>query len=919
MPIATPLESCRLLVLAERLLLDESALAEERTKPFLVRRLLHHFPYLGDRSASELVEQTIEHHSALSGLRELGHRLLVVREGQFRLAADPDLRDVRRLLDEDLLLATRLATASQDSICRLHVDPDLLVGFVPAPNLPADLAAIINRQVAETHLHLWGAVTPIFVWLPAMLGLVTTTKLARAAVSAEVHDRIALEATDGQIELWATRLLEAVQLRWWLAAAIRELAPPSVAHPFSRVAGLPPSSEIEAPLKPRLRADRRVLADLQRDVRILLSRIGYRRSSDEEHPDLPGCPIWLNPGGTFPYRDPLCQAVEADLRLSRPTDCLPCGERYLLASSLLVLDNLDRGRIRAVSSDQFAARFLAYVRVKGAFFRLLSHQRGSRGLDRFVHQFERRRPATKLIRGRIGPALPLLPIPAQNRSAELWWLALERFQTRLAVLHWLRSTTNLPLTATASSLSQHNPVQAVIGLLEGQRRRLARKLEIRVSPSPGRLMLQALWARLRGLRDGVDAIQMLSSAADSRVDREPEPLPASSLHFQAGFIFHLQKAAGTLPSCHFQLTRKLLTLVRHRPELRPVILGLDAAGRELEAFPANFAPAFREVLKDHSVAYPSGSRYSTRFGRTFHVGEDFRDLFTGLRQIDLAVELLSLQAGDRLGHALALGIEPSTWYADHPTTLPLLGEHLADLAWASQLLSEGGHDEGEEARQLIELRAGELGARRTEDLRQTFHEWLPPKGRPIPPDSPAADERVLHRKLVRLIGKHDSAASSVIDFRPSPAWHSLLRSLQDIAIRRVERAGVVIEANPTSNVLIAGLRSFEDHPVFRLQPPRPSSDGRTPPTRVTISTDDPGMFQVSLPEEFGALFTAALRRDDSIDRSQVIHWLDRLRAEGYDSSFMIGPAADLHRFRTYLSTLLVGRVSGCKKPRIGGW
>ena len=47
---------------------------------------------------------------------------------------------------------------------------------------------------------------------------------------------------------------------------------------------------------------------------------------------------------------------------------------------------------------------------------------------------------------------------------------------------------------------------------------------------------------------------------------------------------------------------------------------------------------------------------------TYHVGEDFLDLADGLRAIDEAVNFLNMECGDRLGHALALGIDVEEWY-----------------------------------------------------------------------------------------------------------------------------------------------------------------------------------------------------------------------------------------------------------------
>ena len=47
-------------------------------------------------------------------------------------------------------------------------------------------------------------------------------------------------------------------------------------------------------------------------------------------------------------------------------------------------------------------------------------------------------------------------------------------------------------------------------------------------------------------------------------------------------------------------------------------------------------------------------QYSTiqNMGFTYHVGEDFRHIASGLRHVDEVIENFHYKAGDRLGHAI---------------------------------------------------------------------------------------------------------------------------------------------------------------------------------------------------------------------------------------------------------------------------
>ncbi len=102
------------------------------------------------------------------------------------------------------------------------------------------------------------------------------------------------------------------------------------------------------------------------------------------------------------------------------------------------------------------------------------------------------------------------------------------------------------------------------------------------------------------------------------------------------------------------------------PEAAVRIKGIDAASEEIVCRPEVFAQAFR-FLKSQSAdcvdALPGDVRRLPDLAVTYHVGEDFLDITDGLRAIDEAISFLNMRCGDRLGHALALGVDVGEWYA----------------------------------------------------------------------------------------------------------------------------------------------------------------------------------------------------------------------------------------------------------------
>ena len=71
-----------------------------------------------------------------------------------------------------------------------------------------------------------------------------------------------------------------------------------------------------------------------------------------------------------------------------------------------------------------------------------------------------------------------------------------------------------------------------------------------------------------------------------------------------------------------------------------------------------------------------------RLQLTYHAGEDFLDIIDGLRAIDEAIIFCGLERGCRIGHALALGINPQDYYEYKNQKIILTKQVLLDdLAW----------------------------------------------------------------------------------------------------------------------------------------------------------------------------------------------------------------------------------------------
>ena len=134
------------------------------------------------------------------------------------------------------------------------------------------------------------------------------------------------------------------------------------------------------------------------------------------------------------------------------------------------------------------------------------------------------------------------------------------------------------------------------------------------------------------------------------------------------------------------------------------------------------------------------------------------------------------------------------------------------------------------------------------------------------------------------------AADNILEDVDTSAELDFMHALQDWLLTEYDKLGLIIEANPTSNVYIARLKSYVEHPIFRWCPPDESKLNkgaeanvyglRRGPVRVLVNTDDPGIMPTTLRTEFLLLREAATEL--GIGRTVAERWLQELRIFGIE-------------------------------------
>lgn len=414
----------------------------------------------------------------------------------------------------------------------------------------------------------------------------------------------------------------------------------------------------------------------------------------------------------------------------------------------------------------------------------------------------------------------------------------------------------------------------------------------------------------------------------------------------------------------------------------PFIVGIDAANLELPTPPEVFAPAFR-FLREYPVETRTVSRPLDRFGTyreilsllenrrlgmTYHVGEEFRHLLSGLRAIAETIEFLAPRPGDRLGHAIALAVEPEVWAEQigYQAVLPKQ-EWLDTLVWVHRFLGSGYDllgDLGVEDR-VQHLSRAIYGASSAGDWPlPTLHDaWSLRQLDPYSVDL----ERILERReysirdrtrhgahhqrwadvqarvlaevnehvgsnqayeLLRLYWYHSEVRKegnriTTVDMQPDREdWLALCHAVQEKMKTLVRNRELVVEVNPSSNRIIGPFSEMSHHHVFRMTLNDAQRLSRE--IRVTVNTDDPGVFNTSLAHEYYLLGEILLRK--GVPEAEVMSWLDWLRGNGNDSCFVRAlPEPGDPRIERILASLqsscrpLLDRLSGERSRSSARW
>lgn len=111
------------------------------------------------------------------------------------------------------------------------------------------------------------------------------------------------------------------------------------------------------------------------------------------------------------------------------------------------------------------------------------------------------------------------------------------------------------------------------------------------------------------------------------------------------------------------------------------------------------------------------------------------------------------------------------------------------------------------------------------------------------------------------------------------------KEVQEQIIKKIEKIGIYIETNPTSNIAISPIESIFSHPIFKLNSSGlKQSVGEEHCALVTINSDDPIIFNTNNQNELAYIYHALVH--EGYPKEKILNWMDRVRQMGLDSSFV---------------------------------
>lgn len=367
--------------------------------------------------------------------------------------------------------------------------------------------------------------------------------------------------------------------------------------------------------------------------------------------------------------------------------------------------------------------------------------------------------------------------------------------------------------------------------------------------------------------------------------------------------------------------------------LSDYIVGIDAASIENDTEPWVFAPIY-ELARDsstHKLIYENSNKYERikNLGFTFHAGEDFRHFLTGIRRVDEVVEHFKFHAGDRIGHGISLGLDIGKWIENNKVVVIPRIEHLENLLWVWGIYKDGRYVKCFD-NVFLEQEIMKHAQKVYENVEgiTTYNLWRAYRNKfktfKTCENFKLNNEDKNNKLFCKFVAKGDSEMWN--EEKLTHAQHckcylermmepvqievkseeiEMFSQIQRIVASKISKEGIIVEANPSSNVAIGEIENIFEHYIFKLN--KRGLGGDVNPENavmISINSDDPSVFNTNVSNEFAYIFYSL--QEKGYSREDVLLWIDKIRSYGMDSCFIADRDIGAEELRDEIYDILDG-------------
>ena len=336
------------------------------------------------------------------------------------------------------------------------------------------------------------------------------------------------------------------------------------------------------------------------------------------------------------------------------------------------------------------------------------------------------------------------------------------------------------------------------------------------------------------------------------------------------------------------------------------VVSIDTANYETYCRPEVFGEYYRKIRKE----YP-------KLNFTYHAGEDFSTIANGVRSVYEAVNFLGYRRGDRIGHAIALGIDVKTSARRKRNEIfTTQQEYVDDIAWLYYMISSyhkgkteiSVYLENEFKRNLVSLFNGiDIGyfsivnyinsmMLRSDNGVMLLERFLDTKFSLKNEEDFLFNNSNSHNNAIKdmlavnltiqyfyneQLNENGQAVHNELDL--DERYIESVELAQQSVKKIVVDKGIAIEVNPSSNKKISSTKRFNELPLLKFNHFGLNFEDNSPNIPVSINTDDSAIFQSNLSNEY-ALVLAALCRD--YEPESAYAYIEYLRRSSMQQCFI---------------------------------